>query len=203
MRRSSPRIPRAFYENHAPLNPADGATAPMWPRDGKDLNNKYSWVKAPRYDGRRPGLVGGSARGAAPHREGRERRHHALPGDVLAAATFMGAACRARCFGAQVLDHGDGTMERGLSPRVEAAVSLVSRAVVRHLDDAWRAGSRDLWRESGDPRALLEDARAYVRAALAACGVAGELATGMLGGVPPTMADYEADDLISKLLEGV
>lgn len=43
---------RAFYENHAPLNPVDGVTAPMWPRDGKDLNNKYSWVKAPRYDGK-------------------------------------------------------------------------------------------------------------------------------------------------------
>lgn len=70
--------------------------------------------------------------------------HEVRFSDVLAAATFMGAACKARCFGAQVLDHGDGTMERGLSPRVEAAVSLVSRAVVRHLDDAWHAGSRDL-----------------------------------------------------------
>lgn len=129
--------------------------------------------------------------------------HEVRFSDVLAAATFMGAACEARCFGAQVLDRGDGTMERGLSPRVEAAVSLVSRAVVRHLDDAWHAGSRDLWRESGDPRALLEDARAYVSAALAACGVADEPATGMLDGVSSTMADYEADDLVSKLLEGV
>ena len=129
--------------------------------------------------------------------------HEVRFSDVLAAATFMGAACKARCFGAQVLDRGDGTMERGLSPRVEAAVSLVSRAAVRHLDDAWHAGSRDLWRESGDPRALLDDARAYVRAALAACGVADEPATGMLDGVPSTMADYEADDLVSKLLEGV
>lgn len=42
---------RAFYENHAPLNPVDGVTAPLWPKDGKNLNNKYSWVKAPRYDG--------------------------------------------------------------------------------------------------------------------------------------------------------
>ena len=129
--------------------------------------------------------------------------HEVRFSDVLAAATFMGAACKARCFGAQVLDRGDGTMERGLSPRVEAAVCLVSRAVVRHLDDAWHADSRDLWRESGDPRALLDDARAYVRAALAACGVADEPATGMLDGVPSTMADYEADDLVSKLLEGV
>lgn len=41
----------AFYENHAPLRPEDGVTAPLWPRDGKNLDDKYTWVKAPRYDG--------------------------------------------------------------------------------------------------------------------------------------------------------
>ena len=41
----------AYYENHTPLNPLDGQTAPQWPKDGKDFENKYTWCKAPRYDG--------------------------------------------------------------------------------------------------------------------------------------------------------
>lgn len=44
-------VTHAFYENHAPLNPVDGVTRPMWPKDGKNFSNKYTWCKAPRYDG--------------------------------------------------------------------------------------------------------------------------------------------------------
>lgn len=65
----------AFYENHEPLNPREGVTAPQWPRDGKDLNNKYSWVKAPRYDGKSfeaggiARMLAAYARGVEPVRE--------------------------------------------------------------------------------------------------------------------------------------
>ena len=40
----------AYFETHEPLNPVVGVTAPQWPKDGKNFNNKYSWCKAPRYD---------------------------------------------------------------------------------------------------------------------------------------------------------
>ena len=61
----------AFYENHAPLNPTEGRTAPLWPKDGKNFENKYTWCKAPRYDGE-PYQAGGIARMLAGYARGVE-----------------------------------------------------------------------------------------------------------------------------------
>lgn len=61
----------AFYENHAPLNPTEGRTAPLWPEDGKNFENKYTWCKAPRYDGE-PYQAGGIARMLAGYARGVE-----------------------------------------------------------------------------------------------------------------------------------
>ena len=51
----------SYFETHAPLNPVDGVTQAQWPKEGKDFNNKYTWCKAPRYDGK-PYQAGGIAR---------------------------------------------------------------------------------------------------------------------------------------------
>lgn len=61
----------AYYENHAPLNPKDGKTKPQWPKEGKDFSNKYTWCKAPRYDGQ-PYQAGGIARMMAAYIRGVE-----------------------------------------------------------------------------------------------------------------------------------
>lgn len=44
-------VTRAFYENGPALNPTEGRTQPLWPDYGKDYARKYTWSKAPRYDG--------------------------------------------------------------------------------------------------------------------------------------------------------
>lgn len=44
-------VTHAFYENGPALNPAQGRTQPLWPKNGKDYAGKYTWSKAPRYDG--------------------------------------------------------------------------------------------------------------------------------------------------------
>ena len=44
-------VSHAYYVTQAPLNPLKGKTMPSWPKGGKDFNAKYSWCKAPRYDG--------------------------------------------------------------------------------------------------------------------------------------------------------
>ena len=44
-------VTRAFYENGPARNPTDGVTQPIWPDYGKDYERKYTWCKAPRYDG--------------------------------------------------------------------------------------------------------------------------------------------------------
>lgn len=44
-------VTRAFYANGPALNPTEGRTQPLWPDYGKDYARKYTWSKAPRYDG--------------------------------------------------------------------------------------------------------------------------------------------------------
>ncbi|MBQ6453898.1 MAG: nickel-dependent hydrogenase large subunit, partial [Coriobacteriales bacterium] len=43
----------AYYDDAAgtEANPRQGITAPAWPSDGYNVNNKYSWSKSPRYEG--------------------------------------------------------------------------------------------------------------------------------------------------------
>lgn len=59
--------------------------------------------------------------------------HEVRFADVLDAARFMGAACEGHCFGVQVEDMGRGSLERGLSPAVAAAVPLTADAVASYL----------------------------------------------------------------------
>jgi hydrogenase large subunit len=40
-----------FASSDGNLNPSQGETHPEWPSDGYNVNNKYTWAKAPRYDG--------------------------------------------------------------------------------------------------------------------------------------------------------
>ncbi|WP_085830898.1 nickel-dependent hydrogenase large subunit [Collinsella vaginalis] len=64
-------VTHAYYQNHAPLNPQDGVTVAQWPKEGKDFNNKYTWCKAPRYDGK-PLQAGGISRMLAGYARGVE-----------------------------------------------------------------------------------------------------------------------------------
>lgn len=135
---------------------------------------------------------------------GKTSLHEVRFADVLAAATFMGAACAGHCFGVQVVDMGEGALERGLSPQVQAAVGPVARMVVRYLERAYGIEAVDRWREAGDARAKLADAAAYMKDALDAAGVdvaahAGEVQR-LLDLVYPGMPDYEADDAIGSCL---
>jgi [NiFe] hydrogenase large subunit len=51
----------AFYKDHDPLDPLEGITEPWYPEEGATHDGKYSWCKAPRYDGK-PMEVGSLAR---------------------------------------------------------------------------------------------------------------------------------------------
>ena len=65
--------------------------------------------------------------------------------DVLASARFMGATCEGHGFGVQVADRGDGTLERGLSGSVAAAVEPCAHAVADYLRETFgliRPGDR-------------------------------------------------------------
>lgn len=42
----------AYYATVSNENPRNGITDPAWPSDGYNTDNKYSWTKSPRYDGR-------------------------------------------------------------------------------------------------------------------------------------------------------
>lgn len=124
--------------------------------------------------------------------------------DVLEKARFLGAGCtEATCFGVQVGDMGDGTMSRGLSDAVGAAVAPCARTVVRYLAKTYWLYATDLWQATHDDRALLDDPAAYIRAALREQGaydmVAKTLAS-LEEGAP--LADYEADELIERALRG-
>ncbi|MDR3052892.1 MAG: nickel-dependent hydrogenase large subunit [Coriobacteriales bacterium] len=44
---------QSFYSDSGdPVNPRDGITEPFYPEGGADRNGKYTWDKAPRYDGK-------------------------------------------------------------------------------------------------------------------------------------------------------
>lgn len=45
-------VARAYYKPSAPVNPLEGITDPWYPAEGYDVNSKYSWCKAPRYNGK-------------------------------------------------------------------------------------------------------------------------------------------------------
>ena len=45
-------IARAYYVPSEPVNPLEGITDPWFPGNGYDVNDKYSWCKAPRYNGK-------------------------------------------------------------------------------------------------------------------------------------------------------
>lgn len=62
-------VTHAYYANHAPLSPMEGRTDPQWPEDGKNFANKYTWCKAPRYDGQTY-EAGGIARMVAAYQRG-------------------------------------------------------------------------------------------------------------------------------------
>lgn len=62
-------VTHAYYANHLPQNPIEGTTSPQWPADGKNFANKYSWCKAPRYDGKTY-EAGGIARMVAAYQRG-------------------------------------------------------------------------------------------------------------------------------------
>lgn len=64
-------VSHAYYDYHEPLNPTEGRTSPAWPEEGKNFNNKYTWCKAPRYDGE-PLEAGGIARMIAGYAHGVE-----------------------------------------------------------------------------------------------------------------------------------
>ena len=54
--------PHAFYKDSgAPVNPRQGITDPEYPAEGRTREGRYTWIKAPRYDGK-PLEVGGLAR---------------------------------------------------------------------------------------------------------------------------------------------
>lgn len=42
----------SYYATDSNENPRNGITDPAWPSDGYNTDNKYSWTKSPRYDGR-------------------------------------------------------------------------------------------------------------------------------------------------------
>lgn len=133
---------------------------------------------------------------------GKTSLHEVRFADVLEAATFMGATCAARCFGVQVRDMGTGALERGLSPEVQGAVAPVARMVAGYIERARGVAVVDRWRETGDARAKLDDAAAYLNAALRAIDLDaadhGGAAGSVLALVYPGMPDYEADDIIER-----
>lgn len=61
--------------------------------------------------------------------QGMASLHDVRFADVLASARFLGAACEGHCFGVQVEDLGNGTLQKGLSASVAAAVEPCARAV--------------------------------------------------------------------------
>lgn len=54
-------IEHSWFDGKSGLNPADGETIPPTKFQGYDINDKYSWAKAPRYEGK-PMEVGPLAR---------------------------------------------------------------------------------------------------------------------------------------------
>ena len=44
-------IARAYYQPSEPVNPLNGITEPWYPTAGYNVDDKYTWCKAPRYNG--------------------------------------------------------------------------------------------------------------------------------------------------------
>ncbi|MBM6998794.1 nickel-dependent hydrogenase large subunit [bacterium] len=59
----------AYYKDHDPVNPLEGITEPWYPAEGATHDGKYSWCKAPRYDGK-PLEVGSLARVLVAYKRG-------------------------------------------------------------------------------------------------------------------------------------
>jgi Ni,Fe-hydrogenase I large subunit len=74
-------VARSWYAGSTPQNPASGATNPTY--TGLDLNDKYSWLKAPRYNGQ-PMEVGPLARVMVAYGLGTVPAITQLVGDFLA-----------------------------------------------------------------------------------------------------------------------
>lgn len=45
-------VARAYYKPSEPVNPLNGITDPWYPAEGYNVDGKYSWSKAPRYNGK-------------------------------------------------------------------------------------------------------------------------------------------------------
>jgi Ni,Fe-hydrogenase I large subunit len=74
-------VARSWYEGSTPHNPAQGDTVPVY--SGIDLDEKYSWLKAPRYNGQ-PMEVGPLARVMVAYGQG-------MGAMVAAVNTFLSA----------------------------------------------------------------------------------------------------------------
>ncbi len=59
----------AYYKDHDPADPIEGITEPWYPTEGAKHDGKYSWCKAPRYDGK-PLEVGSLARVLVAYKRG-------------------------------------------------------------------------------------------------------------------------------------
>ena len=44
-------VARAYYKDSEPVNPLNGITDPWYPTEGYNRDSKYTWCKAPRYNG--------------------------------------------------------------------------------------------------------------------------------------------------------
>lgn len=128
--------------------------------------------------------------------------HEVRFSDVLASAQIMGASCASgQCFGVQLGQRADGSLQRGLSEAVAASVAPCARAVVHYLERRYHIPVRDCWRASRDVRARLDDPVAYVSEALRALGASGcaspvlDWARTRCEAADPVF-DFEADDRI-------
>jgi hydrogenase large subunit len=120
-------------EGQSGLNPADGETVPPTSFPGLDINDKYTWAKAPRYDGK-PMEVGPLARMLVAYLRGVAP----VKGIVDTALTALGAA-----------------------GKPEVLVSLLGRVAARNLETAVVADWSLEWVneliaaiKSGDPLAF-------------------------------------------------
>jgi len=65
-------IKHSYYKDSEPVNPLNGITDPWYPEKGYDVEDKYSWSKSPRYNGK-PYEAGPLSRMLAAYLRGRER----------------------------------------------------------------------------------------------------------------------------------
>ncbi|MBR2834913.1 MAG: nickel-dependent hydrogenase large subunit [Coriobacteriales bacterium] len=65
-------IKHSYYKDSEPVNPLNGITDPWYPEKGYDVDDKYSWSKSPRYNGK-PYEAGPLSRMLSAYLRGRER----------------------------------------------------------------------------------------------------------------------------------